>query len=436
MLIRDPVHGDIALLPGETAIIDTPEIQRLRGIKQTGTGYLVYPGCLHTRFDHSLGVLAVAQKMMSRLQHHGHRLAEEEVAIVRAAALVHDVSHIPFGHTLEDEAGLFDRHDRRERLDLFLTSGNLGDVLQKQGLAGPVQALLTGRRHDTVQPWMRALIASTVDADMLDYVKRDSYFAGLRQQYDERVFFYFRIADGQLVFNLTRHGLLRADARSELISLLRMRYFLTERVYLHHAKVAAGAMLARAVELAVAAGWTEEDLYSLTDFGLLHNLQTQGPAAAATLARRVLERKLLKRAYVLAATGRGKARREELVARYSGPDGAPARRQLEQQLTRQAGLPDGSVVIHCPQRSMFKEVGVQVIMPTGVRPLAANGGQENSLPEPLASEVRALMHQYEDLWRFYVFAPAPAVAAVKAWCADFFGLPSDYEPDPVAGPLL
>src|SRR5690606_41648112 len=67
--------------------------------------------------------------------------------------------------------------------------------------------------YPEVAPWMRAIITSTVDADMLDYLKRDSYFAGLRQQYDERVYHYFHVVDGRLALNLTRHGLLRADAR-------------------------------------------------------------------------------------------------------------------------------------------------------------------------------------------------------------------------------
>src|SRR5690606_7249988 len=147
MVIRDPVHGDIYLLPGEEEILDSPPVQRLRGIKQNGTGYLVYPGCVHTRFDHSLGVLAAAQKLLDQVARHGHPVTPREARIVRASALVHDISHIPFGHALEDEAGLFDRHDRRERLDVFLQDGPLAQVLARQGLAEPVTALLTGREH-------------------------------------------------------------------------------------------------------------------------------------------------------------------------------------------------------------------------------------------------------------------------------------------------
>ncbi|HEX6970859.1 MAG TPA: HD domain-containing protein, partial [Limnochordia bacterium] len=65
MLIRDPVHGDISLTTAEREILDTPALQRLRGVKQLGAAYLVYPGCVHTRFEHSLGTLAAAQRILS-----------------------------------------------------------------------------------------------------------------------------------------------------------------------------------------------------------------------------------------------------------------------------------------------------------------------------------------------------------------------------------
>ena len=64
VVLRDPVHGDIELTREEMRVVDTPEFQRLRGIKQLGTAYLVFPGAVHTRFDHSIGSLHVAQKMI------------------------------------------------------------------------------------------------------------------------------------------------------------------------------------------------------------------------------------------------------------------------------------------------------------------------------------------------------------------------------------
>ena len=111
--------------------------------------------------------------------------------------------------------------------------------------------------------------------EVLDYLRRDSYFAGLAQNYDDRVFRYFTVSDGHLALNMTKHGMERPDASSEVIQLLRMRYFLTERVYYHHTKVVAGAMISKAVELALDVGsLSEADLMQLNDWTLLERLRT------------------------------------------------------------------------------------------------------------------------------------------------------------------
>src|SRR5690606_34181616 len=103
MLVRDPVHGDIVLDAVQAAVLDRPEVQRLRGIKQLGLAYLVYPGALHTRFDHSLGVCAMAQRIVASLRAQGAEVADELARAIGIAALLHDATHVPFGHTFEDE---------------------------------------------------------------------------------------------------------------------------------------------------------------------------------------------------------------------------------------------------------------------------------------------------------------------------------------------
>src|SRR5215470_5378263 len=120
MLIRDPVHGDVRLTRLETAILDTPAMQRLRGVKQLGTAYLVYPGCTHTRFEHSLGACHVAHRICAQLRRDGVDVSGEDEEHIGAAALLHDVTHAPFGHTLEDERCLFPRHDKGARLEKLL----------------------------------------------------------------------------------------------------------------------------------------------------------------------------------------------------------------------------------------------------------------------------------------------------------------------------
>src|SRR6185295_2117080 len=99
----------------------------------------------------------------------------------------------------------------------------------------------------------------------LDYLQRDTYFCGLSQHYDQRIFESFAVDGNRLVVNLEKHGVLRRDALSELVNLLRIRYTLSERVYFHHTKIASGAMISKAVELAIAEGLRPDELRTLKD---------------------------------------------------------------------------------------------------------------------------------------------------------------------------
>src|SRR5438067_4756552 len=94
-LIRDAVHGDIEIGPLEVELIDTAEFQRLRGIKQLGTAYLVFPSAVHTRFEHSLGTSWMAHRIIQSLRR-SHAVSGDDEVLVRVAALLHDIMHIPF----------------------------------------------------------------------------------------------------------------------------------------------------------------------------------------------------------------------------------------------------------------------------------------------------------------------------------------------------
>ena len=107
--IRDAVHGDMQFDRHEMALIDTPALQRLRGIKQLGTSNLVFPSATHTRFEHSLGTCWVTKRLLDALSRSGHEISAPDRRVACLAALLHDVTHVPFGHTFEDERRLFDR---------------------------------------------------------------------------------------------------------------------------------------------------------------------------------------------------------------------------------------------------------------------------------------------------------------------------------------
>ena len=422
MLIRDPIHGDVSLTTRETSVLDLPAVQRLRGIKQLGTAYLVYPGCLHTRFDHSLGAAAVAKRMLRELADRGTRFDADLAEAVAIGALLHDVTHVPFGHTLEDERRLFPRHDKGRRLGLLL-DGPVGEALERADLAEPVRAILEGAADGSVPPWAAEIVSSTIDADLLDYLRRDSYFAGLAQSYDDRVFHQFIVAEGHLAIHLTKHGMERPDARSETEQLLRLRYFLTERVYYHHTKVAAGAMISKAVELAHEHGALDEaELLQLSDGALFARLRRVPTAdhpdpRIEALVDRLERRQLFKRGYVVSARTVPRAQRVVLVERFH--EVRTERGAAEAEIAAAIGCDASEVIVYCPALTVMKEASVLVQTPIGLLPLNRYTGE-------MPSEAAAIESSYERLWRFYVFVPSNHVSAAERVASDVFGFANEH----------
>ncbi len=416
-MIRDPVHGDIELSRLETAVLDCAAVQRLRGIKQLGTAYLVYPGALHTRFDHSLGACAVSHRIVAGLRQEGLEIPAELEELIGVGALLHDVTHIPFGHTLEDERRLFPRHDKGGRLARLL-GGALGDELARLGIRDEVAGLL-GAGTSAWPDWAREVILSTIDADLLDYLRRDSYFTGLPHNYDDRVFRSFGVAGGRLALRMARHGMDRPDARSEVIQLLRTRYFLTERVYYHHTKVVAGAMISKAVEIALDHGaLAEHDLMDLDDWTLLEHLARCGVPAVAALGARLRQRRLLKRAYIVSAATIGAPRRAELVGRFH--ESRAERGAAEAQLASALRCPAEDVIVYCPALTVMKEAGALADTRRGPRPL-------NDPGDPAFAEISALEGRYANLWRLYVFTAGEAAKRAAQVAAELFGHSSEYD---------
>jgi HD superfamily phosphohydrolase len=193
--IRIAVSGDVFLTKLESEIIDTEDFQRLRGIRQLGTVNLVYPTALHTRFDHSLGTLAMADRMIRAIVSNTHSSpAEQHIepvqeALARLYALLHDLPHVPFGHTIEDELSIFTRHDKNPaRIERFFGKNSEVGKLIVTYLGESVYA-----RFMSIYSWdedsstqlanddnfIYDIVSNTVCADLLDYLARDSYFCNL-----------------------------------------------------------------------------------------------------------------------------------------------------------------------------------------------------------------------------------------------------------------
>src|ERR1041385_4926420 len=367
-IIRDAVHGDIEMGSLEVELMDTPEFQRLRGIKQLGTAYLVFPSAVHTRFEHSLGTSWMAHRILESVRRN-QTVSEDDARLVRVASLLHDITHIPFGHTLEDERRVLPRHDKdEERVNHLLRASAVGQVLKREGLQDAVIATL---KHD--ETYKSDIVGGAISADLLDYLRRDTYFCGLSQYYDLRLFESFIVDGNRLVMNLEKNGMLRHDALSELVNLLRIRYTLSERVYFHHTKVSSGAMISKAVELAFREGLRAEELRTLKDETLiwtLRELYTRNVTIAHLLNR--LEARQLYRACYVLTTNIGEKRRLEIVGRFHYD--VEAREAAETTIARASGIQPYEIIIYCPSYGMsLSEAEVPVRLERGIiRPLSGS----------------------------------------------------------------
>ncbi len=354
-LVRDPVHEDIWLTRLESTIVDQPLFQRLRGIRQLAVSHFVYPGAVHTRFEHSLGTLYVADKIAREAKKNcGSRgylsdvngfylMRERDRLLIRLLALLHDAAHVPFGHLIEDEAGFTQKKQwadkgRREflsknlidksisifintlhdslnkqfefeqpnngtkparnagecdsscrndfhRLVKQLFSDNIPDApthtitsiatfLTDQVKPELISALTAeeegnNRIQELSRPFIAEAVGDTVCADLLDYLARDSYFTGIGERYDRRIFTYF------VTFNQGNKphiGLLikkrskgvRIDAARYIAKLLDMRYALAQMVYTHPAKRMFSALTA-----SMFGSWAMYELYREHENGIV-----------------------------------------------------------------------------------------------------------------------------------------------------------------------
>lgn len=378
--VRIAVSGDVTLTRLESRIIDTAPFQRLRAIKQLSTASLVYPTAVHTRFDHSLGTLATSLEMLQAIRDNHHSapeeraIAPEQELLLRLFALLHDVTHIPFGHILEDEFCIFPRHDRDpERVEHFLgPDSRIGAILYEAlggELYGRLFRLFTARKETLDQLgedcFIHDLVNDTLCADLLDYIRRDCYFCNIQLDTDYRFLksLYLRREGGvrRAVIRLWKEGKAapRRDTLNELIRLLDNRYLLGERVYFHHTKLVTGAMIAGAVARAVREGeLSKADLYDLGDETLLDRLLHAKDPAARGLAAALRERKLWKN--VFERTQRDvNAEQERLrdidawgVVRQQWHADPAARMALENRLAALLGLDEGDLLIHCPSPQM------------------------------------------------------------------------------------
>jgi HD superfamily phosphohydrolase len=173
-LFSDPVHGFISVPKGLVmGLVQRPEVQRLRRIRQLGVGHLVFPGAEHTRFNHALGAMALMQDALSSLAEKGTRVLREEHTAALVAALLHDVGHGPFSHSLEHTLIRDFEHEAMSRAILVHLRDELG--------GGPLALALRMFDDEYERPFFHQLVSSQLDMDRLDYLRRDAFFTGVAE---------------------------------------------------------------------------------------------------------------------------------------------------------------------------------------------------------------------------------------------------------------
>lgn len=221
--IRDSVHGNLQLDEFEVRLVDTPQLQRLRRIKQLGFTYLVYPGANHTRFEHSIGTMYLASKMANHLG-----LDQEDKRMLRTSALLHDSGHGPFSHV--SEAVIANSHE--ELTTQLIKNSELGDILKESFNTKEIIDITDGKGS------LGQIISGELDVDRMDYLLRDSYYTGVAYGViDVERLIYNMVLEDNLM--LKRKGVQAAE------SMLLARYFMYPSVYQHHTTRIINAMFRR-----------------------------------------------------------------------------------------------------------------------------------------------------------------------------------------------
>ena len=359
--IRDPIHGYIKVTRQERDLIDSVYIQRLRRIHQLAGAYLVYPGGVHTRFEHVIGTMHVAGQIGQTVASTSG-LHDEDVEELRVAALLHDVGHGPFSHLFEEvlsERGDLTHEDLSQRI---VTESSIADILRSNGFQpAKISELCVGKSKG--HPFLNQVITGGLSADMMDYLLRDTYFTGVEYgKVDIQ-----RVIDS-LDVNTDGYMMLERASLYAFEALLIARYEMFKAVYFHRTVRAAELMLAHAMILA------DEELHlteisridrilRLTDEVVLQQLADLEPRNPDLKMAKKLATSYMQRRLVKCVFERVVQRKDRTIQRMVSKK--KFRRELALDIARSAGVKPSDIYVDVPntpsvpyayERQTFKSI--------------------------------------------------------------------------------
>ncbi len=296
-IIHDPIWGSVVFHPWEVRLIDSPLFQRLRNVNQVGLADSTYPAARHTRFEHSLGTAAIASRMMEQLFSEARQrpevasiIGEDEIRLVRLAALLHDLGHCPYSHLSEAVYGTMPEFTPMQNYvidatgqeispspheifsyliivsDAFVsffyrninypgirTKAQAKDLLQRA--ANMVVGAVNCGKDGTKYSYLTTVLNGNFDADKLDYTQRDSYTAGIALTYGVERFLLKLVLCKTEEQGVTDYRLgITADALSTVEELLFNRSMLYHYMYRHQKVLAAENQMKDAIYALVRVG--------------------------------------------------------------------------------------------------------------------------------------------------------------------------------------
>ncbi len=251
-IINDPVYGFIKV-PFDFLydIIQHPSFQRLRRVKQLGMTHIVYPGAMHTRFQHALGAMHLMSSAVETLRSKGQEITEEESEAVHAAILLHDIGHGPFSHVLESTLISNISH---EDISLFFMQRINKDM------NGRLDMAISIFKNEYKKKFLHQLVSSQLDMDRLDYLRRDSFFSGVTEGMigSDRIIKMLDVYDDHLV--------VEAKGIYSIEKFLVARRLMYWQVYLHKTALSAEQMLIKIMQRARTLVQSGHELFAPANF--------------------------------------------------------------------------------------------------------------------------------------------------------------------------